>query len=427
MRSQAIWRRSATALGSYLAAALGFATTVVATRELGLERYARFAAVFAAALFFQQMFDLTAEESLVKYGFRYIETGRFDRLRRLFELALGFKLAGGVIAALLLVVLAPFAKSFWGAGGVAVPMMIAAAILVAQAPENVAAGAIILHGRYDVRAMFLALSMGLRLTGLAIGCRYGVTGAVAGMAIAQVFATAAIATVGIIAFRRFPRVATSPLAEDRSEIGRFLVSSTLASSLDSARSTLGTSLVPTVAPLVQTAYFRNAQAPATAFAALSGPARLVMLTDQTRDFEAGRADRVFAMLRRYIRSTALLMAVAVPILWWLMPFMIGLVYGEDYRLHASTAARLVLVAAALRLVWGWTKSFPVSIGRPWLRVLAQSVEIAVFLPLLLVLASRWGATGAAAAMLVSTSVFCAVWSVLLLRLRSGWRASVVAN
>jgi O-antigen/teichoic acid export membrane protein len=427
MRSRVIWRRSATALGSYLAAALGFATTVVATRELGLERYARFAAVFAAALFFQQMFDLTAEELLVKYGFRYSESGHFPRLRRLFALALGAKLLGGLIGGVMLIVLAPYAKSFWGAGGVELPMMIAAAILVAQAPENVAAGAIILHGRYDVRAMFLALSMGLRLIGLSIGCRYGVTGAVAGMAVAQVLATAAIGTAGVIAFRRFPRVSTSPLGEDRSEIGRFLVSSTLASSLDSARSTLGTSLVPSVAPLVQTAYFRNAQAPATAFAALSGPARLVMLTDQTRDFEAGRQDKVFAMLRRYIRGTALLMVVTVPILWWLMPFMIGLVYGQDYRLHASTAARLVLVAAALRFVWGWTKSFPVSIGRPWLRVVAQSVEIAVFVPLLLVFASRWGATGAGAAMLVSTSVFCAVWSVLLLRLRSGWRASVVAN
>ena len=101
-----------------------------------------------------------------------------------------------------------------------------------------------------------------------------------------------------------------------------------------------------------------------------------------------------------------------------MPFLIGLVYGPDFRAHASSAARLVLVAAALRLVWGWTKSFPVSIGRPGLRVIAQAIEIAVFVPLLLVFASRWGATGAAAAMLVSTVVFCAVWSVVLLRLRA---------
>ena len=88
------------------------------------------------------------------------------------------------------------------------------------------------------------------------------------------------------------RAPTEPLGEDFRRLRSFLVSSTLASSLDSARGTLGTSLVPTVAPIVQAGYFRNAQAPATGLAALSGPARLVMLTEQTRDFEAGRHDRV---------------------------------------------------------------------------------------------------------------------------------------
>jgi O-antigen/teichoic acid export membrane protein len=106
-----------------------------------------------------------------------------------------------------------------------------------------------------------------------------------------------------------------------------------------------------------------------------------------------------------------------------MPYLIGLFYGPDFRAHATDAARLVLVAAALRLIWGWTKSFPVSIGRPGLRVIVQSIEIAVFVPLLLVFASHWGATGAAGAMLVSTVVFCAAWSVVLLRLRAGWRSA----
>jgi len=48
-------------------------------------------------------------------------------------------------------------------------------------------------------------------------------------------------------------------------------------------------------------------------------------------------------------------------------------------------------------------------------------------PLLLLFASRWGATGAAGAMLVSTAVFCAVWSVMLVRLRAGRHAPAVAS
>jgi len=418
MRSRVLWRRSATALGVYTATALGFLSTIVATRELGASDYARFAAVVAAATFFQLLLDLTVEEALVKYGFRYTESRSWGRLRRIFELALVFKLAGGVLAAAAIVALAPVAGHVWGASGVTVPMLVAAAIPLAQAPENVAAGAIILRGRYDIRSALLALSMGLRLAGVAIGCRYDVTGGVIGLVVAQVVATAAVSVVGWLAFRRFPQAPSESLGDDRPELRRFVLTSSASSSLVSGRTALGTALVPAVAPIEQAGYFRNAQAPATAFAALSSPARLILLTEQTRDFEAGRHESLWRMLRRYIAGTSVLMLAIVPVLWLAMPWLMGVAYGPEFRENASTAARLVLIAAALQLVWAWTKSFPVSIGRPGLRLIALAVEVAVFVPLLLVFASRWGATGGAAAFLVSTVAFCMLWVVLLARIRN---------
>jgi len=296
-------------------------------------------------------------------------------------------------------------------------MLLASALPLVQAPEGVAGAAIILRGRYDVRGAFFAISMALRLVGIGVGCIYGVAGGVIGMVIAQAVATAAISAMGLNAFRRFPQTGSEPLGEDRREVRRFVVSSTIASSLSTARATLGTALMPTVAPIEQAGYFRNAQAPATGFSALSSPARLVLLTEQTRDFEAGRHVQMYAMLRRYIVWTTLLMIAVVPLLWWLMPWVMG-IYGHAYRAHATDAARLILIAAALQLIWGWTKSFPVSIGRPGLRILAHGVEIALFVPLLLVFASKWGATGGAAAVVASTAAFCALWVVLLARLRN---------
>ena len=50
----------------------------------------------------------------------------------------------------------------------------------------------------------------------------------------------------------------------------------------------------------------------------------------------------------------------------------------------------MLVAAALQLVLGWTKSFPVTIGRPGLRILAHGIETAVLLPLVAALGTEWG-------------------------------------
>ncbi|HEY6099683.1 MAG TPA: hypothetical protein VIW03_09650, partial [Anaeromyxobacter sp.] len=70
-----------------------------------------------------------------------------------------------------------------------------------------------------------------------------------------------------------------------------------------------------------------------------------------------------------------------------------------------------------RMVYGWTKSFPVSIGRPALRIWAHGIEMVVLIPLVGVLGAKWGATGAATAVLVSSVAFCLVWSVFFVRIR----------
>ena len=110
------------------------------------------------------------------------------------------------------------------------------------------------------------------------------------------------------------------------------------------------------------------------------------------------------------------MALVLPPLLWFMPQLIVFVYGERYE-PAGGPARVILLAAALQLIWGWTKSFPISIGRPALRMIAHGAEIAVLVPLTLVLGAKWGAEGGAIAVLVSTAAFAAVWTVILLQLR----------
>ena len=77
-----------------------------------------------------------------------------------------------------------------------------------------------------------------------------------------------------------------------------------------------------------------------------------------------------------------------------MPWLVRVVFGSEY-LPAVDAARIVLVAAAIQLVLGWSKSLPVTIGRPRLRILTHGIETAVLLPLVLVLGARWDVTGAA--------------------------------
>jgi O-antigen/teichoic acid export membrane protein len=107
-----------------------------------------------------------------------------------------------------------------------------------------------------------------------------------------------------------------------------------------------------------------------------------------------------------------------------MPWLVRVVLGAQY-VPATDAARILLLAACLRLVLGWTKSFPVSIGRPVFRIVAHGVELIVLAPLLLLLGWEWGATGAAVAVLVATVAFAVAWAVLIARLRSEHRAAGV--
>ena len=228
------------------------------------------------------------------------------------------------------------------------------------------------------------------MTGLAIGAHYGVTEAVIGIVVAQVVATALLSGVALAAFRRFPAAEPVRLEEDRRGILRFVFHSSLATGVVSLRGALAPLLLGIVSKPVQVGFFRIAQAPQQGLASLSAPARLIMLTEQTRDWARGATTAVFEGVKRYASWAALLMALDRAAR--LHPHALARaasLYGEDYE-GASDAARLVLLAAALQFVFGWSKSLPVSIGRPGLRVLAHGVESVVMIPLVVVLGREWG-------------------------------------
>ena len=415
MDSRLFWRRVATAVGLYIAMTLGVLGTVVAARGFTLAEFGLFATVLAATGFFQSLLDLTVEDSLTKYGFRYVVAEDWGRLRRLFRRALELKLVGGVLAALGLLALAPLAQWIFGAEELALPLVVAAALPLVQAPENVATTAFLLRGRYDLRALSQGFTMGLRLLAIAVGVQLGLAETIAGIVLAQAVGTVVVAAVGIAAFRRFPEVPAAPLAEDRRGVVSFVLQSSAATGMVSLRNALAPLLLGIAAGPTQVGLFRIAQAPQTGFNAASGPVRLILLTEHTRDWERGRIERVLAGVRRYTLIAFVLGLVLVPLFWWLMPSLIEFVFGARY-LPATDAARIILVAAAIQLSVGWAKSLPVSIGRPGLRLLTAGIETALLLPLVLVLGLRWGATGAAVALLVSSLVYALSWALLYLRI-----------
>ncbi len=412
-----VFRRAVTAVSIYGSALLGILASVVAARELTKIDFSRFALVFAVTGLLQLFLDLTVEEVVVKFGNRYIARADWSRFHRLLRVAFAVKTAGGAVGAVAVTAAAALSPWIWNIGGLRGALLVAALVPLLQAPEGMGSAILLLRNRYDVRGALLAWSMALRLVGIAIGASFGVVEAFVGIVAAQAVSTLTMSVVGLAVVRRYPAApADGSFGDDRAAIRAFAVQSTIASGLASLRGLLPTVLVGIVARPVDVGYFRIAQAPQTAFASLSAPVRLVLLAEQTRDVEHGRTHRAFALLNRYIGSTVALAVVGVPLLWFAMPTLVRWVYGSRY-LGATHAVRLMLVAAAIQLVFGWTKSFPVSIGRPGLRTAAQLVEITALVPLVLVFAALYGATGAAAALIGSSAIFAAFWTVQLGRLR----------
>ena len=110
------------------------------------------------------------------------------------------------------------------------------------------------------------------------------------------------------------------------------------------------------------------------------------------------------------------MVVAVPVFFFAMPWLVRVVFGAEYE-GAVTAARIILVAAAVQFALGWTKSLPVTVGRPRLRIVTHGIEALVAIPLAALFGVEWGATGAAVAVLLSTIAFALAWVVVLIRIR----------
>jgi O-antigen/teichoic acid export membrane protein len=404
-------RRSLTAVGIYSSVVLGFLGTVVATQEFNSTRvFGDYATVIFATGFLQSLFDLTVEEALVKYGFRYSTRDDWGRFRRLFSSALRFKLVGSLVGALGLVAFSQVAPH-----RLEIPCLLAAGIPLGQSLEGLAGSMLYLRGRYDIRSLLLTWSMALRLAGIAVGAHFGLAEAIAGVLAAQVASTASVGVVGLLAFRRFPSAPSRPLGEERREIFSFILQSSAATGILSLRGGLAPLLLGAVTNTKQVGLFRVAQAPQSGFQALSAPARMVLLTEQTRDWEKGRQSVVLRGIRRYSLVASVVALIAVPPLLVWIPDIIRHVNGPEY-VGAASAARLLTLAAAVQLVVGWTKSFPVTIGRPGLRILTHGIETIVVLPLTLVFGGLWGAAGAAGAVLAGMCAFAVIWAVVFLRI-----------
>ena len=117
---------------------------------------------------------------------------------------------------------------------------------------------------------------------------------------------------------------------------------------------------------------------------------------------AGRsAEEIVSMVGRAVRVTTIITAVVGAAVCLLGPTLLKLMYGSQY-LSAIAALRILVLEVVIQGgVFVMAQAF-MAMGRPGIVTILQAVGLSLSLPLMLVLIPRFGVSGAATALLVST-------------------------
>ena len=324
-------RRLAAFAGVYGSVVLGVLASLVALRILGPVKGGRYTIVIGVVDFLATLVWLTSADALIKFGFRYAAAGDWGRFHRLIRLAFAGEIAAAFVATLLVIGLAPFASDiFKGGTGLELPLLISATLPPLQAVEAIARS-----GADSRRALRPARHVADRFDG-APSRRNRDRRSVRGHRSRARSRGRAGADDGLHPRHRpreppqLPQAAPAPLGEDARPIARFVGQSAAYTGLISVRTWIAPLTLGIVRNAGAVGLFRAAQMPQTAFAALSSPLRMILLTEQTQDWEHGRREQVFAGIKRYAAGSAVFAAVALGPALWLLPWVVRILLGRQF-------------------------------------------------------------------------------------------------
>jgi O-antigen/teichoic acid export membrane protein len=191
----------------------------------------------------------------------------------------------------------------------------------------------------------------------------------------------------------------------RRELFRFGIHSSVTTSVGSATDSLLPVLVGSMQGASAAAIFAIAKLPLTVASLVTVPVRIVFLPEQARLSAQENPAAVRRSVAAYVKTASVIAAVGVVAGWVLLPTLINLFYGESFE-GAVPPARILLVAAAIFVAFGWTKILPVAIGRPELRTRTLGAVSA------LILIGTFGLGGSAVAAATAVSVAYVIYAMM---------------
>ena len=386
-------RLAHTTLASWISAGLTMLSVVVAARSLGPENYGVVVLALSVTTVAARLLDFTFGEAVVHHGHRALAVGDIGGLRSLMRLSLLLDLVIGVVLAGILLLLAVPLAELASADGIDPSLVRIAALGVLVVTVDGTTGAVLLiAGRPDLRAWTQAGASLFRATGTvgAVALGGGPEAILLSYVLSGALSSALLGGVAWrIAWRRWTRARRGALPISVSRLVRFAFHSSATTSVDAAGESLFPLILGNLAGPGAVGVFRASMLPVLASNMLSQPLRLVLFPEQARLHAEGN----LAELRKATKGyTLLALTVALPaavIGWFAMPALINLLFSSSFD-GAVTAARILLVAGAVQFALSWSKSFHAAVGRPHIRTILATINIALSLTLLLLLGDRGG-------------------------------------
>ena len=379
---------------------------MIISHVLGLEAFGTFALTVAFVHLVSRFFDLNAEYMLIAFG--------AAKLRRSKKAAAGViqfgaiaDAASGVVGFVAVAILASSAgERLAGSQGPELFLLFGVTLLVSTL-DGTSASTLQLFGRFGLIAGYQVVGEVSRL--IAIGVGLLISESLIAVVGALVVHDAVMAVIGaamaLTVFRRTTglsllRPALSTVKADVREMLKMLVHTNVVAYARLAETHLPTLLVGSFHGPLQAGLFKVGMAPAGALGKVKASASSAATPRLARLVNSARAD----LLRPLILQASVIALVVIgglgAVLIVLRVPILELIGGEE-----ATAASAVLVFAVLgqvvsgSLFWNSNLLFAARNAKTVSKLYVASVVVSI--PVLVFFADRWGATGAAAALLIS--------------------------
>jgi O-antigen/teichoic acid export membrane protein/peptidoglycan/xylan/chitin deacetylase (PgdA/CDA1 family) len=354
--------------------------------------------------------DVTVEQGIVHHGFRALSADDIPGLKALIRNGVILDLAVGAAVTAAVFALAGPMSELASHGALTVTILQFAALRELAGTLDPSTAAVLQLGeRQDLRGWSMAIGSGTRLAAIivAVVAGAGAEGLVAAFAVATALGSLVqILMAWAVIRNRWPHAPRrGGMREAARKLLPFAVHSSLTTTLLSASNSLLPVILGRVAGTSAVGLFRVARLPVNAAAIGAAPLQLMMFAEMTKRAADGRVEELRKLIGLWNRIAFAIAGPAVVAGFFLMPWLIPTLYGQQFD-GAVTTAQIMLIPGFVGFTFAWMKNFMASIGRPQVASRLALAPLFVAVPITALFADDIGSEAAAAGAAAAAVIMC---------------------